>query len=468
MSKVILINPPYLFKKDGSYVPFKGMWKPVGILYLATILEMAGISTKVIDLIPHQVNLNDVLLMISKEKPILIGITGTTPQIKGIVQLGKAIKKKFGKKIILGLGGPEASNDTLFLKSFPFFDFIFIGEGETTFPELVKKVIEGEKIKKIIYGETPKNLDKLPFPKRELLDSSLYAGPYGENFVNMHTSRGCPFDCIYCSKIIKGDRTVRFRSSQSVLAEIEECVKKYKTEFFIFTDDTFTLNRERVKKICHGIIKKKFSIKWNCETRAGLVDKELLKLMKKAGCTEIYFGVETGSERIRNQIINKRVTDKELEKAFNLCRQIGITTNAFLMAGFPTETRKELQETFNFPFKIKPDIIGVHLTSILPGSPIFDTSIKEKRIKKTVWHDYALGKIKTQPLYIPQGMTLKDLENFQKKLYRKFYFRPIWLTKRVASSLKSWSQFKDDVNIALRLLFKGNSRARCHKEEDYF
>lgn len=468
MSKVILINPPYLFRKDGSYLPFKGMWKPLGILYLATILENAGISAKVIDLIPQEMNLNEVLSLIKKEKPVLVGITGTTPQIKGIVQLGKAIKKRFGKKIILGLGGPEASNDPLFLNSFPFFDFIFIGEGEITFLELVKKVLKGENIKKTIYGETPKNLDKLPYPKRELLNSLFYAGPYGENFVNMHTSRGCPFDCIYCSKIIKGDRTVRFRSPQNVLSEIEECIKKYKTYFVIFTDDTFTLNKERVKEICKGIIKRKFNIKWSCETRAGLVDEKLLSLMKKAGCKEIYFGVETGSERIRNQIINKKVTDEELERAFTLCRKVGIITNAFLMAGFPTETQKELQETFNFPFRIKPDIIGLHLTSILPGSPIFDTSIKEGRIKKTVWHDYALGKIKNQPIYIPQGLTLGDLENFQKRLYRIFYFRPTWLSKRVISSLKSWPQFKDDVNIAMRLLFKGNSRARCHKEEDYF
>lgn len=468
MSQVILINPPYLFRKDGSYLPFKGMWKPLGILYLATVLENAGISTKVIDLIPQEINLNEVLSLIKKEKPVLVGITGTTPQIKGIVQLGKAIKNKFGGKVILGLGGPEGSNDPLFLKSFPYFNFIFIGEGEKSFLKVVKDIMKGKKIKRIIHGETPSDLDKLPFPKREFLPDEPYSGPYGLNFVNMHTSRGCPFNCIYCSKILKNEKGVRYRSPENILEEISECISKYKTKFIIFTDDTFTLNKQRVIEICQGIIQKKFDIKWNCETRAGLVDEKLLRLMKKAGCVEIYFGVETGSERIRNQIINKRVTDKELYKAFRLCRKIGITTNAFLMAGFPTETKKELQETFEFPFEADPDIIGIHLTSIQPGSPIFDTAIKSGRIKPTVWHDYALGKIKTQPIYVPDDLTIEDLENFQKKLYYHFYFRPSWLIRRLKSSLKSWSQFKDDVNIALRLLFKGNSRARSYKEEDYF
>ncbi len=468
MKDVILINPPYLFKKDGSYLPFKGLWKPLGILYLATILENKGISVKVLDLTPVEINLNEVLKIIEKEKPALVGITGTTPQIKGIVQLGQAIKRKFGKKITLGLGGAEASSDPLFLKAFPFFDFVIKGEGEITFPKVVERILSGEKVKGIINGEFTMDLDKLPFPKRELLPDENYEGTYGKNFVNIHTARGCPFRCIYCSSPIESRTRVRFRSPENVLNEIEECIRKYNTEFVIFTDDTFTLKKDRVEEICRGMIKRKFKINWNCETRAGMVDRKLLKLMKQAGCNEMFFGAETGSERIRNEIIEKKVSNEDLYKAFQFCRELKITSNAFLMAGFPTETKKELKETFEFPFKAKPDIIGIHLTSIQPGSRIFEMAVKEKRIKPTVWHDYAKGKTDTQPIYVPDGMTIEDLEEFQKKLYRKFYFRPKWLIKRLRLSLTSWSRLRDDIDIALRLIFKGNSRARCHKEEDYY
>lgn len=467
MSQVFLINPPYRFKKDGSNTPFKGIWKPLGILYLATILNNEGIETKAMDLVPIEINIKDVLKEISKEKPLVIGLTGTTPQIKGIVQLGKAIKERFKDRVKLGLGGPEASSDQFFLKSFPFFDFVLIGDGEITFPKIVKKIINKEKIDRINYGEIVKDLDKLPFPDRSLLADEPYKGTYGSNFVNMHTSRGCPFNCIYCSSPVESRSATRFRSPQNVLTEIQDCILKYQTKFVIFTDDTFTLRKDRVEEICQEILKRKININWNCETRANLVDEKMLRLMKKAGCNEIYFGVESGSERIRNEIINKKVTNKEIFDSLSICRKIGITTNIFLMVGFPTETEKELQETFDFPFKAKPDIIGIHLTSIQPGSLIFDQSVKEKRIKPTVWHDYAKGKIDTQPIYIPKDLTLEKLENLQSRLYRKFYFRPAWIIKRLKSSLTSWSRMRDDIDIALRLIIKGNSRARSPKESDY-
>jgi len=192
-----------------------------------------------------------------------------------------------------------------------------------------------------------------------------------------------------------------------------------------------------------------------------------LFLMKKAGCIEIFFGVESGSERIRKDIIHKDISNEDFFKAFTLCRKLKIITNAFLMAGFPTETQKELKETSDFCFKAEPDIIGVHLTTILPGSPLFDFSVKEGRIPKNVWSDYAEGKIKEQPVYVPDGLTKKDLVDFQRKLYHKFYFRPSWLLKRFKISLSSFDRFREDVRIGNQLLFKGRMKSRSFKEEDY-
>lgn len=469
MAHILLINPPYFFTKDGSYLPNKEMWKPLGILYLAAVLDEEGISVEILDLMPKQINLKDIFNFIKQIKPQIIGITGTTPQIRGIVQLGEKIKKRFGSKIVLIAGGPHVSCDPRFVGTFPFFDVAFIGEGEITFPKIVKDILSGKQVGRIVYGETPLDLDNLPYPARQFLKDKDYSqGPYGANYVTIHTTKGCPFHCIYCSSPVERISKVRFRTSENVVNEIESCIKNFNTKFVIFTDDTFTLNKNRVRKISQEILKRKLDIKWNCETRASLVDKRLLNLMRKAGCVEIFFGVESGSERIRNEIINKRINDKNLYKTFETCRELRITTNAFLMAGFPTETKKELQETWDFCFKAKPDIIGIHITVILPGAPIFDIAVKEGKIKPDVWHQYAKGEIKDQPVYIPEGLTLKDLEDFQKSLYRKFYSRPKWLLKRLRISLSSWNQLRSDVGIAWQLLTRGKSKARSFREEDYY
>jgi radical SAM superfamily enzyme YgiQ (UPF0313 family) len=465
--KVLLINPPYLFDKKGGYVPNNQVWKPLGILYLASVLKKEGISVYVIDMMPKEIKLPEVLKFIRQNGIGLVGITGTTPQIRGIVQLGKAIKDKFGSKVTVGLGGPHASSDSGFLKAFPCFDFQFIGEGELTFPKLLKEIDKGKKIKGVITGESPVNLDDLPLPDYHLLaDEDFSGGPHGSAFVTMHTTRGCPFRCIYCSSPVEQRSKVRYRSANLVVDEVEQRVKEG-TKFVIFTDDTFTLNKERVKKICQGMIDRGISVKWNCETRASLVDEELLSLMKKAGCVEIFFGVESGNERIRNEIINKKVSNADLYKAFSLCRKLKITTDAFLMAGFPTETKKELNDTAEFVFKAKPDIIGIHITGILPGAGIFPIALKEGKIKKTTWHDFARGLISEQPIYIPDGMTQEDLDIFQKNLYRRFYFRPVWLWRRFIKSVFSIRQLRTDLMIAWQLLTKGRAKARSYREEDY-
>lgn len=466
MTQVLLVNPPYMFALDGKYLSER-CWMPLGLLSLASVLKKNGISVKVLDLMPLKMDLSEILNFIEDDNPKIIGITGSSAQVRGIVQLGKSIKKKFGKKITLVLGGTHISADPSFLKDFPFFDIGFVGEGEITFPKIVKEILNGNKIKGIVHGTPVFNLDDLPLPDRRLLVDKNYQGPYGEKFATIHSARGCPFNCLYCSSPVEKLSKVRFRSPENVIGEIEMCVKELGYDVFVFTDDTFTLDKKRAENFCREIIKKKLKIRWICETRANLVDKQLLSMMKRSGCVEISFGVESGSERIRNEVIQKNITDKELFRAFAICHDIGMLTNAFIMAGFPTETKNELKQTWDFCFKAKPDIIGIHLTTILPGSSIFEIAVKEGEIKRDIWTDYAKGKVKQQPIYVPKGLTLQDLENFQKSLYHKFYFRPSWLFSRLKISFFSFGRLKEDLKIASRLLLKGRMKSRSYREEDY-
>jgi radical SAM superfamily enzyme YgiQ (UPF0313 family) len=195
-----------------------------------------------------------------------------------------------------------------------------------------------------------------------------------------------------------------------------------------------------------------------------LVDNELLKEMKKAGCYELIFGVESGNERIRNEVVHKRLKNEEIQKATELCWKNGIAPDWYLMLGFPTETRKELYETVNFPLKVKPhpNIIGVHITTPLPGAPIFELALDEgiippDVIDKFVKGDLGEGYKDVWPYYVPKGLTLEELKTARKRAYTQFYFRPEYMVKRIIHDLKSLVRLKKDIREGYALLKHGRA-----------
>lgn len=188
---VLLINPKTNFLERGQIRAKLALYPPLGILYIAAVLEKKGIDVKIIDVIASNSSLEDIISYIRDDKPRIIGITATSPQIRGAVQLAKAIKEVFANEIVIALGGAHVSADTSFIKRFNCFDFSVEGEGEITFPELVLQVLNGEKIKGNYKGETINYLDEIPFPARHLISRENYlVKNYGRNFATIHTSRG--------------------------------------------------------------------------------------------------------------------------------------------------------------------------------------------------------------------------------------------------------------------------------------
>ncbi|MFA5406132.1 MAG: radical SAM protein [Candidatus Nanoarchaeia archaeon] len=452
MVDVLLINP----HEDFYDVPKKkgfAIYPPMGLMYLSAVLKKNNISANIIDALAERINLNDLSDKIDKLNPKVIGITATTPQIRGAIQLAKSLKLK-NKNIKICLGGAHISNDASFMNKFPYFDFCVVGEAETVFPNIVKDILSKKKIKKVYIGEAVSNLDNLPLPDWESINRNLYYIPNAKNFVTIHSSRGCPFNCSYCSKI---KMPVRLRSPKNVIREINFYIKKYNIDYVLFTDDTFTLNKNRVKLLCEMMIKKQLKISWACETRADLVDKNILSLMKKAGCDEISFGVETGNEKLRFEVINKHIKNLQYLQAFKICNNLGIKTNAFFMMGFPKEDIPSLEDTLNFILELKPTIFGVHLTVLFPGSDIYKTALKEGKINENTWYKIFSGKINELPLYIPDHLSFEILNDFRRKIYKKFYLRPSFIIKRMFYSLTHHSVMAD-LSIFLDLLFKGKTK----------
>lgn len=464
---VLLINPPteldFFAKK--SKVAFT--YPPGGLLSLAACLEKENFPVRLLDLIVEVDTRIDWLLSeIKSFNPFCIGISSTSPQIRGAVSVAKLIKKHF-PEVLICIGGPHPSADYKKLKEIPCFDFIFVGEGEITFPkiliELETKIPNGgfyvdkKFVEKLYFGEECSNLDSIPFMARHLLNDNYKLLGIYKKFSTIHTARGCPFKCVYCSSSIEKRGAYRSRSVENVIKEIDLCVNTLGSEFILFTDDTFTTDKKRVKEICNEIIKRKIKFKFCCETRVELIDEELVRLMKKAGLCELQFGVESGSERIRKEIIHKNFSHAQLKNAYVLCRKFKIHSNAFIMMGFPSETKEDLLATHKLCLELPVDIIGVHFTVIMPSSGLYNIAIKEKKIDEDYWNRYALGETLKQPIYIPDGISIEFMEKLRAVTYRKFYFNFRFIARRTIQDIKNPKALWDDFKIAITLLKKGKT-----------
>ncbi len=459
---VVLLYPPHYFRSNSSSKePYGGIdahWgqaPPLGLLYLASSLLSNGVKVHVVDLNEHRLGLKESVDLIEQSTPRVVGISATSFQLRGAVQLAEALRERFGDKVIIGLGGVHVSVDPDFINRFPIFDFEVIGEGEITFSSLVTKILNGENVHGVFRGEVPLNLDNLPFPARHLIDTKMYFS--GDRCATILATRGCPFDCVFCSiKTLRGQR-VRYRSPKNVADEMDAIVKTG-TKRFWFVDDTFTVNKDYAIALCEEIIHRKLDVEWCCETRIACVDENILKVMRSAGCIKISFGIESGSARIRTDIIHKGFTNEQAIRVFNLCKKYGISPEAYLMVGFPTESAEDLRSTKSFSSKLNADTIGVHIAQILPGSDLFTIALKEGKIKADVYDQYAKGELSgSLPVYVPEGLSLIDLQKTREQAYRQFYFKPKFLLKRLGKDLRSFSNLKNDLSVAKKLFFEGKT-----------
>ena len=465
---ILFIPSPIKFKQGDNFIP-KGddtSTPPIGIMYIATFLNSQGYNCKILEVGLKGFSLQETIAYIKKISPRVVGISILTPSTITAVPLAREIKKKI-PHIIIGCGGMHVSVDPTFIKRYPYFDFGVKGEGESIMLEIMKKLDVESKISGLYNGGYVKNLDTLPFPDYRLISFKEYGYPLdkiGERRapIAMITSRGCPFSCSFCCKN-ESRNYVRFRSAKNIVDEIEKNYPISRGEYS-FMDDTFTLNKRNAIEICKDIIKRKLKISWVAMTRADYIDIKLARLLKKSGCRELFLGVESGDFRIRNKVIKKKVSDEDIFKTIKICRFAGIRSSIFLMLGFPSENKKEVEKTINYPISSKADIMGIHLTLPLPGSELYKQSIKEKIIPKDIIDKYILGKLgkdfSSWPSYVPVGLSLNYLKKARAKALRKFYLSPYFLIHLLLYYIRFPFRIKYDKHLyrkAFSFLFRGKS-----------
>ena len=434
----------------------QGVLPPLGIAYIAAVLEKNGITTQIIDAPGLNMTSQEFKEAIQREKPDIVGIACMTSNIHGALEAAKICKENGA---ITVLGGPQLAVYPEETVSYPYVDFGIIGEGEYSMLKLVQS-IEAEKdissIRGLIYKKGKKiitneaqiidNLDELPFPAYHLLPMNRYSSVIGLHPVcTMITSRGCPYQCGFCFKQ-PTDKRFRMRSPKNIVDEMEYLIKKYGVKEIMFYDDTISVMREHVEGICKEIINRELKIKWESPTRIDLVDEELLKLMKKAGCIRLRYGVESGDPVIL-KLMNKQITLDRAVHVFDMTRKIGIESFAYFIIGYITETPETMQRTIDFAKKLDSDFAMFTIATPYPKTSLFSLSVERKLIDPDYWKKFVLSKdVGRMPYLVP------DAEKWMKKAYRSFYLRPRFILRKVLQ-LKSINALKKYVRGAWGLVW---------------
>jgi len=447
--KILLINPPstneILSCNPEIIKTERGFDPPLGLLYIAGYLKKySDHQLKIIDAQIEKLTYSQLKSEIKNYCPDIVGISAMTFTLLDVIKTINAAKSACpNSKIVIGGVHPLIyPNESINLAGV---DFLVLGEGEKTFLDLVNNFYNYEKLKSIpglVFkkngelintGVVPfiTNLDELPFPARELTPYKKYFSLLAKKdpITTMFTSRGCPYKCIFCDRPTMG-KNFRARSAKNVVDEMEHCLKLGINEIFIY-DDTFTVNQKRVIEICEEILKRKLKFNWDIRARVNTVNEQMLKLLKKAGCQRIHYGVEAGTDKIL-KVLKKNITLEQTLHAFKITRQAGIDTLAYFMIGAPTETKEDILETIRFAKKLKPDYVQITLLTPFPATELYQKTLDEGIFESDYWREFARN---PQPGFVTKYWTkelaLNEINELLSHAYKQFYLRPSYIAKRI-------------------------------------
>ncbi|HMK95148.1 MAG TPA: radical SAM protein [Candidatus Limnocylindrales bacterium] len=441
--KILLVNPPQTFY-PGSEPPAGNL--PLGLMYVAAVLTKTGYQTEILDAFMTDASFQKtgetitvgmpfekIKQEIRSRKPDILGIAGPfTCQIENSVKVSD-LAKQVNPDILAVVGGPHVTTvPKEFLEEARSVDIAVTGEGEYIMPEIAG-YLEGKKQLNEILGiayrkdeevkvnpSRPfiRNLDELPYPAYDLIEMELYLSPkkvgyrsFRNRAISMITSRGCPFNCCFCSVHLHMGKGFRAHSAEYVLNHVQYVVEKFNVKNIFFEDDNLTLDLARFEAICDGLIQERIRIGWETPNgvRADCLNRNLLQKMKKSGCKSVFFGVESGDQQILDNVICKSLDLNRVVEVAKICKDINLKTGAFYIIGFPGEKKENMQKTVDFALRLKRDFdVGMHLFFATPsyGTKLYEECKSKGYIRENLtWNSFAEARQ-------PKGMPLISTQDF--------------------------------------------------------
>ncbi len=434
--KITLVYPRFQTPMAG------GLEEPLGILYIAAVLRDLGHQVRFFDLsYTHRLDVMDDGLRDAD----WIGMSSTSALFgKALEVLGYV--KRVAPDVPTVIGGPHAtimSEEALRAG----FDYAVLGEGEDTTRQFVALFAQGRanecpgvacledgKLRVNPRLDFIRDLDTVPFPARDLLDYTHYPT------IGMIASRGCPFRCLYCKPMVDNlfGKKVRHRSPVNVVDDIEQALSIAGHKDFYFKDDTLTvLKLEWFEEFGAELRRRGLSIRWQANSRVDTVTYEKLKLMRETGCTQLSFGVESGSPRVL-EFYRKHTDPEQAVRAFRWCHELGILPHAFLMLGAPEETIEDMQMTYDLVRRIKPRSWTVYTTTAFPGNDLYDYAVEHDLLNVTSYEDYdnaqnsLLGRSPLKLKYI----TPDDVKRYRDKINHYLFFINLFNPQVIRKALR--------------------------------
>ena len=405
--KILLVNPPRKIFPSSEKIQVE---LPLGLLYLAAALEQAGYEVEILDtqldcqrprheedFLIYGKPWHDIESEIKKRKPDLVGITNHfSAEIDNALAVAQIVKK-INPSIHTIIGGPNATVQySPILEERNDVDVVVIGEGEVTLVELAQAYSTGDglsRVKGIAYlkdreivvnppREFIADLDTLPLPAYHLIDMQRYLHREGLRYdalrlhseVPMITSRGCPFNCVFCAVHSLTGKKWRAHSAEYIINHIDVILKKFGVKHISFNDDNLILDIDRFDHILNGLQEKQLKFSWDSRgIRADRITLPLLQKMKDCGCTYLHIGIESGEQKILDKIVDKHLRLEDVVKAADMCHKVGVGLFGFYVIGFPGETKKDMQKTVDFALWLKSKY-DVGMTLYI-ASPIYGSQL---------------------------------------------------------------------------------------------
>jgi magnesium-protoporphyrin IX monomethyl ester (oxidative) cyclase len=411
--KILLINPPNTYRRgDDYYVAF-----PLGLAYLASYLENFGHKVSVLDCLVEDNKLrtfskdllriglsnSEILKRVKIINPDLMGISCSySVQYHNCKNLAEDLKTVFKTALVVGGAHPSAQPKDVLLDSV--FDFVVVGEGEKTIQELAD-CLENNKnysgVPGLAFREQGHikvnpcspihNINEIPYPARHLFpfdkyiwtDHSHNRVTKNKPFATMITSRGCPYNCFFCSIHSVWGFKWRFRTAKNVIDEIEQLYQRYNIREIHFEDDNLTLSKKRMLSICNEIVKRDLNISWTTPNgvHVDTLDEELLGKMKESGCYQLALGVESGNPYVLKNLMRKKMSLNKVKEVVKIMRKLNISVTLFFVIGMPGETKENILDTISFAKDICPDEAYFSIATPYPGTDLYKNCVDNGYIK---------------------------------------------------------------------------------------